>query len=145
MGIVAGMLVQNTLKHLLCFGKVSMYVGYSALEDFFPSWEIRPNDQCDDKQCLLRQKEFQANPVTRKRDFMKKDDSDILPVHEECFGIEVVEETAVEDLVDDTKVSQGLRTEYTKVSSKEPNQGDGDLVADSGESLDELMAKMRNL
>jgi len=32
MGIVAGMLVQNTLKYLLGFGEVSFYLGYSALK-----------------------------------------------------------------------------------------------------------------
>ena len=31
MGIVAGFLVQNTLKFLLDFGEVSPYLGYSAL------------------------------------------------------------------------------------------------------------------
>ena len=31
MGIVAGFLVQNTLKFLLDFGEVSPYLGYNAL------------------------------------------------------------------------------------------------------------------
>lgn len=35
MGIVAGFLVQNTLKYLLKFGTVSHYLGYNALQDFF--------------------------------------------------------------------------------------------------------------
>jgi ubiquitin-like modifier-activating enzyme 5 len=34
MGIVAGLLVQNSLKHLLQFGKVSDYVGYNAMKGF---------------------------------------------------------------------------------------------------------------
>ncbi|CAH2256861.1 jg11013 [Pararge aegeria aegeria] len=41
MGIVAGFLVQNTLKHLLNFGNVSHYLGYSALTDFFPAMTLR--------------------------------------------------------------------------------------------------------
>lgn len=49
MGIVAGMLVQNTLKYLLNFGEVSSYLGYNALIDFFPKMVLRPNPQCDDK------------------------------------------------------------------------------------------------
>ena len=32
MGIVAGLLVQNALKHLLSFGSVTRYLGYSALK-----------------------------------------------------------------------------------------------------------------
>lgn len=49
MGIVAGMLVQNTLKYLLNFGEVSNYLGYNALIDFFPRMVLRPNTQCDDR------------------------------------------------------------------------------------------------
>ena len=37
MGIVAGFLVQNTLKYLLNFGSVSHYLGYNAMQDFFPT------------------------------------------------------------------------------------------------------------
>eukprot|EP01090_Pellita_catalonica_P000492 TRINITY_DN10343_c0_g1_i3.p1 TRINITY_DN10343_c0_g1~~TRINITY_DN10343_c0_g1_i3.p1 ORF type:complete len:282 (+),score=49.20 TRINITY_DN10343_c0_g1_i3:103-948(+) len=51
MGMVAGMLVQNTLKYLLGFGKVSYYLGYNAMDDFFPKWEIKPNPACEG--CLL--------------------------------------------------------------------------------------------
>ena len=35
-GIIAGLLVQNSLKHLLGFGVVTQYLGYSSLKDFFP-------------------------------------------------------------------------------------------------------------
>lgn len=36
MGITAGLLVQNSLKYLLNFGEVSDYLGYNAMNDFFP-------------------------------------------------------------------------------------------------------------
>ncbi|OQV15125.1 Ubiquitin-like modifier-activating enzyme 5 [Hypsibius exemplaris] len=147
MGIVAGMLVQNTLKHLLCFGRVSMYVGYSALEDFFPTWEIRPNEQCEDRHCLLRQREFRAHPVSRKRDFLKKDDAATSgpTVHEDDFGIELVSETAPADLTDDTQVSKGLRTEYAATSTHSGELDSGDAVEDAGESLEDLMARMKKM
>lgn len=51
MGIVAGMLVQNTLKYLLGFGEVSDYLGYNALIDFFPKMALKPNTTCDDSFC----------------------------------------------------------------------------------------------
>merc|ERR1712066_357302 len=41
MGLVAALLVQNSLKYLLKFGTVSPYVGYNALKDFFPSYEFK--------------------------------------------------------------------------------------------------------
>lgn len=58
MGVVAGLLVQNTLKFLLKFGYVSPYLGYNALKDFFPTMEMKPNPQCSNAACLERQKEY---------------------------------------------------------------------------------------
>jgi ubiquitin-like modifier-activating enzyme 5 len=58
MGIIAGLLIQNSLKYLLGFGDVSRYLGYSSLADYFPSMEIRPNPACSNETCLLRQTEF---------------------------------------------------------------------------------------
>ena len=144
MGIISGLLVQNTLKYLLNFGKVSLYVGYNALEDFFPTWEMKPNEQCDDSHCIHRQKDFQKRPVSRKKDFLKKDSADVAPVHENDFGISVVDETKAEDLKDDTKVTEGLRSAYVKQGSR-TEEDRGDEVAETGESLDELMARIRSL
>ncbi|KAK9278047.1 hypothetical protein L1049_027605 [Liquidambar formosana] len=58
MGVVAGLLVQNTLKFLLKFGYVSPYLGYNSLKDFFPTMEMKPNPQCSNVACLERQKEY---------------------------------------------------------------------------------------
>ncbi|KAA3460580.1 ubiquitin-like modifier-activating enzyme 5 [Gossypium australe] len=58
MGVVAGLLVQNTLKFLLGFGHVSPYLGYSSLKDFFPTMTMKPNPQCSNAACLERQKEY---------------------------------------------------------------------------------------
>ncbi|KAF5957305.1 hypothetical protein HYC85_004530 [Camellia sinensis] len=58
MGVVAGLLVQNTLKYLLKFGYVSPYLGYNALKDYFPTMEMKPNPQCSNAACLERQNEY---------------------------------------------------------------------------------------
>ncbi|KAL3844309.1 hypothetical protein ACJIZ3_001712 [Penstemon smallii] len=58
MGVVAGLLVQNTLKYLLKFGNVTPYLGYNALKDFFPTMEMKPNPQCSNAACLEKQKEY---------------------------------------------------------------------------------------
>lgn len=65
MGVVAGLLVQNTLKYLLQFGKVSPYLGYNALKDFFPTMEMKPNPQCSNLACLDRQKEYALTKPAR--------------------------------------------------------------------------------
>lgn len=60
MGIVAGFLVQNSLKYLLNFGTVTRYLGYSALKDFFPNYEMKPNPSCSNGQCCKAQARFEA-------------------------------------------------------------------------------------
>ena len=51
MAITAGCLVQNALKKLLQFGSVSNFLGYDALNDFFPRYSLRPNPECDNRHC----------------------------------------------------------------------------------------------
>ncbi|KAF2343984.1 THIF-type NAD/FAD binding fold [Trinorchestia longiramus] len=65
MGIVAGLLVQNVLKYLLKFGLVSCYLGYNALQDYFPTMVVRPNPTCEDSWCRRRQKEFSETAAIR--------------------------------------------------------------------------------
>jgi ubiquitin-like modifier-activating enzyme 5 len=67
MGIVAGFLVQNALKHLLGFGTVTSYLGYNALLDFFPTMRLQPNPGCDEYHCRARQKEFAAEVAARPK------------------------------------------------------------------------------
>jgi len=51
MSIVAGFLVQNTLKHLLKFGEISDFLGYNALQNFFPTYTMKPNPTCANSDC----------------------------------------------------------------------------------------------
>jgi len=61
MGITAGFLVQNALKILLGFGKVSYFLGYSALTDFFAKYPMNPNTECTDRNCLKLQAYYAEN------------------------------------------------------------------------------------
>lgn len=58
MGITAGFLAQATLKYLLSFGEVSNFLGYNALEDFFPTYPMAPNPNCDNSFCVKAQKAY---------------------------------------------------------------------------------------
>lgn len=58
MGIVAGLLVQNSLKYLLGFGAVSHYLGYNSLKDFFPSYAMKANPHCGNSACCQAQATF---------------------------------------------------------------------------------------
>lgn len=45
-------------RYTLNFGKVSYYLGYNAMEDFFPTWPMRPNPVCTNKQCVKLQTKY---------------------------------------------------------------------------------------
>ena len=47
-------------RYLLKFGDVSYYLGYNALQDFFPTMTMKPNPQCDDSHCRKQQALFQV-------------------------------------------------------------------------------------
>ncbi|KAI5562936.1 hypothetical protein POPTR_015G096300v4 [Populus trichocarpa] len=82
MGVVAGLLVQNTLKLLLQFGQVSPYLGYNSLKDFFPTMEMRPNPQCSNAACLERQKEYLLVKPARDAAIIAKMEAEALSVPE---------------------------------------------------------------
>ena len=54
-------------RYLLNFGDVSDYLGYSALQDFFPRQTLRPNPDCDEFHCRDKQKIFQKSEAERKK------------------------------------------------------------------------------
>jgi hypothetical protein len=47
-------------RYLLKFGQVTYYLGYNALQDFFPTMAIKPNENCDDRHCRIQQAKFQV-------------------------------------------------------------------------------------
>lgn len=55
MGVIAGLLAQASLKHMLGFGTVSGYLGYSSLTDFFPTMQLKPNPGCPNGTCVKAQ------------------------------------------------------------------------------------------
>nr|BAN20431.1 ubiquitin-activating enzyme 5 [Riptortus pedestris] len=124
MGIVAGLLVQNILKKLLKFGQVTQYLGYMALDDYFPTMQLKPNPDCEDKWCVALQEEF------RKKESDKSSSIDEAPIkenvlHEENdWGISIVDEW--EEVVEqDEKLTKGLYREFisrdTKTKPEEDN------------------------
>lgn len=140
MAIVAGMLVQNALKYLLEFGKVTPYLGYNALEDFFPTWSMKPNPECSDRFCVERQQEFKIKEREKKPEDKKEPDQPEIPSEENEFGIEVVESNQEDEGA--FKVTTGLQYAYLKNSKEDANETETVGVPD--ESIEELMAKLKS-
>merc|ERR1711936_471607 len=103
MGIIAGFLVQNSLKYLLKFGEASDYLGYNAMNDFFPRMTMRPNVDCEEFHCRDKQKVFiAAEEERRRRESLLEDtvgENIIEVLHEENeWGISLVEEPCIESV-----------------------------------------------
>lgn len=128
MGIVAANLVQNTLKYLLNFGKVSEYLGYNALSDFFPKETLKPNPECDDKYCRRRQQEFKP-PQTEPDSLDSNLDEEVVHI-ENVYGIELCDDSDHNE--DHDHQADATETNAQRVTPPEEM------------SLEDLMAKMKS-
>ncbi|XP_070289515.1 ubiquitin-like modifier-activating enzyme 5 isoform X1 [Myotis yumanensis] len=147
MGVVAGILVQNVLKFLLKFGTVSFYLGYNAMQDFFPTMSMKPNPQCDDRNCRKQQEEYKKKVAALPKKEVVQEEEEI--IHEDNeWGIELVSEVSEEELKNSSgpvpDLPEGITVAYTVPQKQEDSVPDV-TVEDSGESLEDLMAKMKNM
>jgi len=146
MGIVAGFLVQNTLKYLLKFGQVSMYLGYNAMLDFFPTMSMKPNTSCDEYFCRKCQEEFAIEVAARPKVELVEEEAEEEVVHEDNdWGISLVSEDAgeAEAAATGPGLVAGISVAYT-VPAPAPAQDQEDTPADDT-SLEELMKQMKSM
>lgn len=147
MAVVAGFLVQNTLKYLLEFGNVTYYLGYNALQDFFPSMAMKPNPQCDDRNCQKQQAEYQKREALKPKVAVKEKKEEEVVHEDNEWQIELVSETTEEESTSAEgtvpELTEGVKVAYTKPA---PAQTDESATVDtSGQSLEELMKQMQGL
>lgn len=148
MGIVAGLLVQNTLKYLLQFGTVTPYLGYNALDDFFPTYTMRPNPDCSDSFCHRRQQEVilrKAAEAASGAAVIEKV-ADVVVTHEDNeWGISVVDESETRQDFG-CLVAPGLRYAYAgNRSSSAPAETEEANAVTTTEDIETLMARMKEL
>ncbi len=150
MGIVAGLLVQNTLKALLEFGEVSYYLGYSAIKDYFPLYVMRPNEQCTSRACVRRQAEFKAKPKVEKPAEVQEEPKELHPDNE--WGIVVERSDAVPSNNNSSNggghqqapaPGSGLAFAYDRPDdSANAQPHDDDVKVAAGADLSDLMAQL---
>lgn len=166
MGIVAGFLVQNTLKYLLHFGQVTQYLGYSSLKDFFPSMEIKPNPGCVNTLCCKRQAEWQAGAGERAAlaaataaAKAAEEAQNTVPLHEENeWGIEVVADDSftIAPAVDEEGVAgqsgggshalpHGLKFELPHGGGIDSSVLEKEGIEATDANVDDLMAQLHKL
>ncbi|CAG5107520.1 Oidioi.mRNA.OKI2018_I69.chr1.g3366.t1.cds [Oikopleura dioica] len=139
MGIVAGFLVQNTLKFLLDFGEVSPYLGYNALRDHFPKYPMKPNPSCNDSFCKKMQKKVETNEKELIIYKPKVEEVEEEVVIDNPFEIEMCEEDE-EDPIPTPSQAPSTQKAVTEESSKE-----SPAVQTSDVSLEDLMSQLGNL
>lgn len=137
MGIVAGFLVQNVLKYILGFGKVSHYLGYNAMLDHFPNFALKPNPTCDDSFCIKRQSEYKPKDPLPEA---KENSPEI--VHEDnVWQIELDESPELSPEANQ-EIAPGVRLQYSRNDRPSDNNA---VNVDDRVSLDTLMEKMKSL
>ncbi|XP_076302341.1 ubiquitin-like modifier-activating enzyme 5 [Lasioglossum baleicum] len=141
MGIVAGFLVQNVLKYLLSFGDVSYYLGYNAMQDFFPKMVLKPNPNCEDKYCREHQQEYASKPKPEPKMEEIVEDK---PLHEDNeWGISLVEEK--DEQMDENMHLSSVCIKSTYSASHSINSQIDQFLSETNASLEELMAQMKSI
>ncbi|KAI3355304.1 hypothetical protein L3Q82_018158, partial [Scortum barcoo] len=132
-------------RYLLKFGTVSYYLGYNAMQDFFPTMAMKANPQCNDRYCRRQQEEYKKKEAERPKVEVVQEEEEI--VHEDNeWGIELVSEVTDAELqaasgtVPD--LPEGITVAYTIPTEV---RASGDTVEETEQSLEELMAQMRKL
>ncbi|KZC14428.1 PREDICTED: ubiquitin-like modifier-activating enzyme 5 [Dufourea novaeangliae] len=142
MGIVAGFLVQNALKYLLNFGEVSYYLGYNAMQDFFPKMTLRPNTNCDDRYCRERQQEYARKPKPLQK---VKEIVENKPLHEDNeWGISLVDEQDQQVDENECPPFMGVKVAHS-LPPRSPDTQIKQMPSASGPSLEELMTQMKSI
>jgi len=167
MGIIAGFLIQNTLKYLLKFGSVSNYIGYNALDDHFIILTLKPNDECDDNFCRKRQLEQKSKPILIEEKTQEIKNVEVTHETNE-WGIELVRDSTAdilpsEENIDKSRIqltssSSGtvsldqIKYQYTRkaegqsqIDTSDNETSAASTTRDDDISLEDLMAKMKGL
>lgn len=155
MGIVAGFLVQNVLKYLLKFGNVSHYLGYNAMQDFFPTMTLKPNKDCDEYHCRKNQKKFMEEEAERLKNQPEvvETEPENEVIHEENeWGISLVDDDDTPDQAStsnqaDTNLTEGLSLAYERRVTMEADHKEvqENLEIENEQSLEDLMNQMKQL
>lgn len=156
MGMTAGMLVQNVLKYLLGFGTVSYYLGYNAMDDFFPQMNLAPSATCPNFACLELQKKYAGWDADDNQDvnYWKKKVGPFEVVHEDnewCITCDDDEPAAEEGPAaaapaaaggQGVALGEGVSVAFERSHELQEEVAEEDLVQDSGADLDDLKAQL---
>merc|ERR1712168_1794390 len=70
----------------------SHYLGYNAMEDFFPSMSLKPNPGCDDANCVKKQAEWREKERLEPKEEAKEEVEEEVTHEDNEWHIELVVE-----------------------------------------------------
>jgi ubiquitin-like modifier-activating enzyme 5 len=146
MGLIAALLVQNVLKFTLAFGDVSFYVGYNALQDYFPTWDMLPNPNCGNDDCRRLQTKYAGWKKPAPRGAPASGAEGAGPVHTENeWGIEVTSSSEEQKASAAAGAPREPEREFEAADPRAPTAPAALAGAggDQGEDLAALMSKLR--
>ena len=163
MGMVAGMLIQNSLKYMLNFGQVTQYLGYSALKDYFPTMQVFCNPDCENGACCRAQERYKAK-ITSPEYLAKRaaeeaeaaakaEEEAAKPLHEENdWGISCDDDGSggeasgsVSAGYGQTRLGEGIEFSMPTSDKLDKATVDQYKVEDTGAGLDDLMSQLQGL
>ncbi|MEQ2186370.1 hypothetical protein GOODEAATRI_027806 [Goodea atripinnis] len=86
------------ILYLLKFGTVSYYLGYNAMQDFFPTMTMKANPQCNDRHCRRQQEEYKKKEAERPKVEAVQEEEEAIVHEDNEWGIELVSEVTDAEL-----------------------------------------------
>ncbi len=139
---------------MLKFGKVSHYLGYNAMDDFFPTMSLKPNKDCDDYFCRKQQEAFALEEAERLKnmpDVVEEEKIEDIVHEDNEWGISLVDDQDQPDLASNeqtqSNLAQGLSLAYERRVTMEAKDNEVKLDEEQSneQSLDDLMKQMKQL
>ena len=148
MSITAAFLIQNVLKYLLNFGEVSDFLGYNALQNYFPTYTLRPNLTCANSHCRLAQEDYKKKKALEPpKPVVVKEEEKVVHADNE-WGITLEDESATVGASStapsqQTDLPSGLQFRFEQAPSASVDKEDA--VDTGGADLETLRAKFASL
>eukprot|EP01126_Amoeba_proteus_P047804 TRINITY_DN5489_c0_g1_i9.p1 TRINITY_DN5489_c0_g1~~TRINITY_DN5489_c0_g1_i9.p1 ORF type:complete len:404 (+),score=80.90 TRINITY_DN5489_c0_g1_i9:181-1212(+) len=143
MSIVAALLIQNTLKYLLNFGEISDFLGYNALQNFFPTYTMKPNPSCSNSRCRKYFKEYMERIKNCPKLETPKNFDDKVVHEDNIWGITLEEDSQVSTPPPSSSLPEGLKFKYEENKDKSVNLEH--VVDTEGLDLEALRSKLGGL
>jgi len=146
MSIIAGFLIQNALKVLLGFGKSSICLTYNALLDYFPAYDMKPNDSCANPHCVKRQALYLESEKAKPPQIIIPTEEEAVLHEDNIWGISVVgsSETST-TTTNNPKAATNKTSTSTSTSTPTPPPSPLQSAALPTEDLSDLMSQLKAL